>query len=292
MSVSSAFVSSAATARRAGVADAASFCVNDASAVLPLPSSDTERYCSPAMSAAASPADKRGGVASSTGWVTSTMRSSFSNASQAISNRSLGWYVPVSPGRPELAMRRTARRMSSSLTRKWCAASRTDTSCWSSRYGTSESRKTSRWEALVSGAPSSGGLPSPEPEAVVTSHPLSGMPRAYLHPHPHARPTPPPPHAPQPPQPRREPTLHSLAKFRRRQHPYLGPESGEIIGQHRGIRKVQTNDPGILHRLEGPLRETHLGVTADSNGHLSDILSPNIGQFCQNFVGHTHGRRR
>ena len=84
------------------------------------------------MSAAASRAENRGESSMATRLV-STISSSSSNESQAMSKRSPCWYIAVSPGMPETPIRRTASRICSGGTPKCAAASATFTRSWSMR---------------------------------------------------------------------------------------------------------------------------------------------------------------
>ncbi len=87
-------------------------------------SGSAERYCRPAMSAAASREENRGASSIATRCV-STISSSSSKASQSMSNRSSCWYAEVDPGTPLIAISRTASRIWSAGTPKCAAASST-----------------------------------------------------------------------------------------------------------------------------------------------------------------------
>ena len=252
MSPSDASASVSATARRLGADDApaASFARSEASEALPALSGEAERYWRPAISAAASRAESRGASSIATWW-TITMTSSSSNESQSMSNRSFGWYVPVDPGSPEVAMRRTASRISSSVMPKCCAASATSTTRCSRRYGTNDSRKTS-----LSGA-------------------FSGFERLAI--------TPPPP-------PRCAATTvaealpHGLAQGLGGDDPHLGTVRRELVGEHRDIRVVQADDPGILVAQHRPPSEAHLGVGPGGDREVGRVARPELVELREDAV--------
>ncbi len=142
----------ASIARALGAAEALreSLAMSELRAARSAFSGTADRYCRPAITAAASRAENRGEPSIATRWV-STISSSSSNESHEMSKRSPCWYSAVSPGTPLTAIRRTASRICSGVIPKCSAAALTETRSWSTSQGTKDSRNVSLSRATSGG---------------------------------------------------------------------------------------------------------------------------------------------